>query len=343
MNKKQTRRQEIQDFIVSHVQEHPSDIAKLAADRFGITRQAIHKHLRRLTDEGVIIADGNTRNRVYRSALKAGLGKVYQVADKLSESSVWMTDVRPLLEHLPENVLDIWRHAFTEIFNNAIEHANGTRIQLMIVSTTAATEIWILDNGVGIFAKIKAALDLDDERHAVLELSKGKFTTAPDAHSGEGVFFTSRMFDQFDINSGDVHLSHEFEKKGDWIIEHEDCRNGTSVRMNLANQTSRTTTEVFDEFASGEDYSFSKTVVPVRLAQYGDDKLVSRSQAKRLLAGLHRFEDVILDFAGVDDIGQAFADEVFRVFPSLHPEIEVAGVNANADVQRMISRARSVT
>ena len=84
--------------------------------------------------------------------------------------------------------------------------------------------------------------------------------------------------------------------------------------MNLSNRAQRTSKEVFDEFSSGDDYGFTKTVVPVRLAQYGNDRLISRSQAKRVLARVELFKTVLFDFAGVETIGQAFADEVFRVF-----------------------------
>ena len=56
---------------------------------------------------------------------------------------------------------------------------------------------------------------------------------------------------------------------------------------------------------------FNKTVVPVRLAQYGNDQLISRSQAKRVLARIDLFSTVLLDFEGVPAIGRAFADEVF--------------------------------
>jgi anti-sigma regulatory factor (Ser/Thr protein kinase) len=66
--------------------------------------------------------------------------------------------------------------------------------------------IW--DHGIGIFNKIKNMLGLLDERHAVLELTKGKLTTDPRGHTGEGIFFTSRMFDTFYILSGEVFLSH---------------------------------------------------------------------------------------------------------------------------------------
>jgi hypothetical protein len=137
-------------------------------------------------------------------------------------------------------------------------------------------------NGGGIFKKIQNALNLLDERHALLELSKGKLTTDPKRHTGEGIFFTSRMFDSYDIVSGEVYFSHEFGKPEDWIFERDKLSDGTAVWMKLHNHTARKIKKIFDQFTSGEDYGFNKTVVPVKLAQYGNDKLISRSQAKRL-------------------------------------------------------------
>ena len=37
--------------------------------------------------------------------------------------------MRPLLENLPKNVLDIWSYVFAEIMNNAIEHSEATEIK----------------------------------------------------------------------------------------------------------------------------------------------------------------------------------------------------------------------
>ncbi|HIK17725.1 MAG TPA: STAS-like domain-containing protein [Leptolyngbyaceae cyanobacterium M33_DOE_097] len=175
----------------------------------------------------------------------------------------------------------------------------------------------------------------------IAELAKGKLTTDPDRHTGQGIFFTSRMFDEFAILSGSIYFSHEFNKAEDWIVERDGFQSGTTVFMKLKNNTSRTSKQVFDSFSSGDDYAFTKTVVPVRLAQYGDEKLVSRSQAKRLLAGVDKFRVVVFDFAGVDSIGQAFSDEVFRVFKRQHPEMQVMSLNANQDVAQMIRRAES--
>jgi hypothetical protein len=242
---------------------------------------------------------------------------------------------------MPQNVTAIWHYSFTEMFNNALEHSEGGLVRVDITKNAASTELTICDDGVGIFRKIQAVLGLEDERHSVLELAKGKLTTDPEHHSGEGIFFSARMFDEFMIFSGGVFFSHQFPEVEDWILERDRCVTGTMVRMTLSNHTARTTKKVFDKFTSGDDdYGFNKTVVPVKLARYGDENLVSRSQARRLLARVDRFRIVVLDFQGVDSIGQAFADEVFRVFPSHHPEVEVHEINVRSAVKRMISRAR---
>ena len=55
-----------------------------------------------------------------------------------------------------------------------------------------------------------------------------------------------------------------------------------------------------------------------------------------MLAGLDRFSVVLLDFEGVDLIGQGFADEVFRVFVHEHPDMELYADGANPAVARMI-------
>jgi anti-sigma regulatory factor (Ser/Thr protein kinase) len=335
------RGQAVRRFIVENVETHAGDIAKLTSAKFGITRQAVGKHLQALVADRTLLQDGETRSRTYNLAPLVKWHKTYLMTSAVSEDQVWREDVAPSLGNMPRNVIEIWQYGFTEMFNNAIDHSEGTKISVDFKSNAATAEVMISDDGVGIFKKIQAALGLLDERHAVLELAKGKFTTDPTRHSGEGIFFTSRMFDAFQILSGGVYFEHESGKDEDWISASRKPMQSTAVWMKLSNQTARTSKRVFDRFASGEDYGFTKTIVPVMLAEYGDDYLVSRSQAKRLLARVEKFKSVMLDFRGVTSIGQAFADEVFRVFPLQHPEVELVETNANSAVKRMVSRARS--
>jgi 23S rRNA pseudoU1915 N3-methylase RlmH len=104
--------------------------------------------------------------------------------------------------------------------------------------------------------------------------------------------------------------------------------------MKLDNDTSRQPKDVYDKFT--EEFAFTKTAVPIRLAQVGASGLVSRSQAKRILAGFERSKVVSLDFEGIDWIGQGFADEIFRVYASAHPETKILVQGASPSVQSMI-------
>lgn len=341
MSKLRRQSEEIRQFILANVESHPRDVASLAAQHFGISRQAVNKHIKCLVDQKSLEVEGSTKNRTYHLHPLIQHSKIYPLPDNLMEDVVWEKDIKAFVKDLPDNVRDIWAYGFTEMLNNAIDHSNGTQVLVEIEKTALDTQIAIHDDGEGIFKKIQQALQLEDERHAVLELAKGKFTTDPARHSGQGIFFTSRMFDRFVILSGNVYFSHEFNYLEDWIMETSPSQEGTIVFMKLNNNTARTSKKVFDDYSSGDDYAFSKTVVPVRLAQYGEEKLVSRSQAKRLMSRVDRFKTVVLSFHEVESIGQAFADEVFRVFRNQHPEIEIVYVNAQPEVEKMIRRAES--
>lgn len=332
----------VRKFILINIDKHSEDIIKVTSEKFGCSRQAIHKHIQRLLNEGAIAQEGQTRNKKYRLAPLISWEKKYSLETKITEDYLWRSDIAPSLEKLPSNVIDIWHYGFTEMFNNVISHSGGNLVSVSFKKTAISTEISIFDDGVGIFKKIKNALDLLDERHSVLELAKGKFTTDPANHSGEGIFFSSRMFDEFIILSGEVCFSHQFGKVEDWISQTKKAFSGTAVSMVLHNHTARTTKKVFDQFTSGDDYGFTKTVIPVKLMQYGDNNLVSRSQAQRLLVRFDRFKVVILDFSAVTMIGQAFADEVFRVFSLKHPNVELVVLNSNSQVKQMISRAQAL-
>ncbi len=328
----------IRKFLLENAERYPH-VATLAAKRFAITRQAISKHLQNLTSEGALIATGNTKNRAYKLGTLSEWERMYPLEEGLAEDVVWR-DIASLFNHFPENVVDIWHFCFTEMFNNAIDHSEGRKIFVHVTKTASNTQIVLCDDGIGIFRKIQTVMNLSDERHAILELSKGKLTTDPARHTGQGIFFTSRLLDSFDILSGSVYFSHVLGDEKDWVVERPQFQSGTAIFMKLNNHTSRTCRKVFDQYSDHEDLGFVKTVVPVRLAQYGNEKLISRSQAKRVLGRVELFKTVIFDFEGVPTIGQAFADEIFRVFANAHPEIEILSLHTNTEVKRMIQSSK---
>lgn len=323
-----------------NIRHHPESIAGVAAKEFGVTRQAVNRHLRHLADEGLIVARGNTRAREYEVVTNQETTRV-SLSPPPAEDRLWRDWALPRLGDLPKVATDVAHYGFTEMVNNAIEHSEGTSMGLSIESSPASVELAVQDDGVGIFRKIREAFGLEDERHAVLELAKGKLTTDPTRHTGEGIFFTSRMFEEFWILSGGLFLLH-MPDDSDWVLERVELREGTTVTMILDPDSNRTTTEVFDQYTdTGDSYGFDVTYVPVNLARYGEESLVSRSQGKRLVARFERFRKVVLDFDGVESVGQAFADEVFRVFRMEHPDVELVPVNTTSDVVRMIRRAEA--
>lgn len=232
---------------------------------------------------------------------------------------------------------DVWHYATTEMINNAIDHSGSADVRVAVRRNALFAEVTVADAGEGIFLEIQRAFGLHDARESILELAKGKLTTAPEQHSGEGIFFTSRAMDLFEIESHHLRFSLQ-PLAEDHIDEHQVDTPGTRVRMRLAHDSPRRLRELFDQFTDPGENTFDRTVVPLRLAQLEGDKLLSRSQAKRVANRFERFKRVELDFAGIEDIGQAFADELFRVFARAHPDIRITPVNASAPVASMIRR-----
>jgi DNA-binding transcriptional ArsR family regulator len=314
-----------------------SNVAAKMAEQFGVSRQSASAWLAKLKREGIITSSGVGRGVRYHLATLTRVRQVY-TRDGLSEDGVWNGAIAPSLRDLPANVRDIWHYAVTEIVNNAIDHSSSEHITVDLLRDALNTTVYVADEGEGIFLKIQRALNLYDPREAILELAKGKLTTDPARHTGEGIFFSSKVMDAFDIRSGTLHFMRD-EWGAAILLERSADTPGTLVLMRLANDSQRTLREVFDQFAAPEEYTFAKTIVPVRLAQHESQKLVSRSQAKRLTMRFERFQTVVLDFSGVEEIGQAFADEVFRVFQQAHPATQLVPINMPTAVQNMVNRA----
>ena len=330
----------VRQFILENVEKHSHAMTALTSEKFHISRQAAHRHLKNLVSQGALAQKGHTRSRTYQLTPLLEHQESFTFAPGIDEDFAWAQHVEPIVGKFPENVVSIWQYCFTEMFNNAMDHSEAPGAFLRITKTAANTQMILMDAGVGIFKKIQTAMNLADERHAILELSKGKLTTDPIKHTGQGLFFTSRLLDSFDILSGNVYFSHVLGTEEDWIVERPESQAGTAIFMKLNNHTSKTFKNISDSYSDEDDLGFIKTVVPVKLAQYGNENLISRSQAKRVMARVELFKIVVLNFDGVPTVGQAFTDEIFRVFANTHPTIKIVSINANSDVKRKIESAK---
>jgi len=343
MNNKE-RGEKIRHQILRDLKYHPDDIAKHIAKIFSITPQAVNNHIKRLEIGELISSTGSGKGKRYFLGDIRKNFESFSLSNDLAEDKIWRDHYSYMFEDIAENVVDICHYGFTEMVNNVIDHSDGTILHVSVSREKDCIVIIVMDDGEGIFKRIKRLCNLTDDRQALLELSKGKLTTDPENHTGEGIFFTSRVFDKFDIDSKGVEYTYDHEDPFDLIhdIDPSMYKSSTLVYMVIQRNSNRKIQDVFNKYTEGpEDFKFNKTVIPVRLAQYKNEKLVSRSQAKRVLIRIEKFENVIFDFTEVKAIGQAFADEIFRVYAKRHSEITLTPVNMEDNVKRMVKKVIS--
>ncbi|MBW4525851.1 MAG: hypothetical protein KME18_11725 [Phormidium tanganyikae FI6-MK23] len=154
MAKARQRGEQIRQFILTKIEQHPNNVATLTAQEFGITRQAVNKHIQRLVEQKAIEMKGSTKNKSYHLHSFVELTKTYPITTKLEEDIVWESDIKPLVFELPSNVKDIWVYGFTEMLNNAINHSSGREVVIQVEKTVTSTQMTICDDGEGIFRKI---------------------------------------------------------------------------------------------------------------------------------------------------------------------------------------------
>lgn len=306
------------------------------ADLLGVTRQTAHRHLRRLLDEDQLIVSGRGRGTRYRRRSK-DLTRHFPTSG-LDEDQVWRELSLPgsLLGSLSETAQSTLNYSLTELVNNVIDHSGAAEVFIRVKQTGPLVTLEVWDEGVGIFRHIRDRLELDSEVEALQELSKGKTTTMPDRHTGEGIFFTSKAIHEFEIRSGSLRWIVDNRRDDTAVGEQDPPIEGTKVHLELDTDNVRDLGEVFAEYATGFEFDRTRTVI--RLFSFGT-KFVSRSEAKRLVHGLEKFREVVMDFKGVDLVGQGFADEVFRVWARAHPETKLIPIEMNSAVEFMVERA----
>jgi len=327
--------------IAKYIKTHGSATSAQLAEHMQVTRQAINNHIRALLADGSVIKTGSTRSARYHAITSTQPIDVFSrnfALAGLDESDVYVQVARilNLKRLLRANVESIAHYAFTEMLNNAIDHSGAERCSVVARINNGRFEFEIRETGIGIFHSIAEKFDLDDEQTAMVELTKGKTTTMPEAHSGEGIFFTSKVADRFVLQSHKIEL--EWNRRFDDVfVSTPRFRNGTTVNFDIQTDSRLKLEAVFANYAPEKyNFEFQKTQVMVKLLQA---EYVSRSEAKRLLLNLHKFREIQIDLKDVSRLGQGFADEVFRVFANGHSGIRIAAINATPNVAAIIRHA----
>jgi anti-sigma regulatory factor (Ser/Thr protein kinase) len=317
----------------------------------GVSRQYVNMVIAGLIAGKQVFKLGGTRNAFYVSKkhiaehpeiLPDTLKKIYK-NEFLEEHKVLaeLEEKFPQIVELPENVKSIFNFAFSEMFNNAIEHSRSKIIKVEVSLRDKDLSFIVEDSGVGAFRNIMKKRNLRSEIEAIQDLLKGKITTMPKSHSGEGIFFTSKSADLFILDTFGYQLI--VTEKGPNIKKVPVIKRGTRVTFQIGSNSKLHLTNVFKKYTNltgKSDYGFDKTEIRVKLFTISGVH-ISRSQARRVLAGLEKFKIILLDFEDVPIVGQAFADEIYRVFQNAHPGIEIKEENMSEGVKFMVERAKN--
>lgn len=313
----------------------------------GFSRVYVHRFFQKLVEGGDVVKIGHANRTHYVLAVGKYIKKAKKdinIFSRTFENKGLREDMAfgliksetGIFEGIKNNIARILEYAFTEMLNNAIEHSGSSKIKVTMERDGKIIKFSVIDWGVGIFEKIIHTYHLSSTEEAIQDLLKGKQTTDPENHSGEGIFFTRRIADTFSIKSSTKKLFFN-NKIGDFAISTIKPVFGTRVIFAIAANSKKDLRDVFHQY-SGESFEFSATEIWVKLYEKGMTTFVSRSQARRVLYGLEKFKKITLDFDKVKTIGQGFADEVFRVWQSKHPEIRIEYKNTNPDIDFMIKR-----
>lgn len=350
MEQKKRNTEALRKYLLKSIyQSNGLAAAQYASHSFDISLAAVYKQLERLEQDGLITSEKQGRLKHYSLVDLVVADREYPLQG-LSEDTILSKDMTGILDGVTSVVRSVFSYVFTEMLNNAIDHSGSETVSIHAYRNAYAIGCEISDHGVGIFSKIQSAMGLEEKRFAILELAKGKFTTDPSSHTGEGVFFSSKVADRFFIFSDALAFigDNSFGDANPVLTDKlsEDQSKGTRVYFEVVLDRTITFADIANRYTEApDDYDFSKTIVPVKLLEYREANpvFVSRSQAKRLLTRFERFKNIVLDFQDVDEIGQGFADEIFRVFASQHSDTTITYINAVSMVDRMIRRAQSVT
>jgi anti-sigma regulatory factor (Ser/Thr protein kinase) len=327
-------------WITEAVLAHPQDLPAYLCQRLGVSRSSVRTQLNKLVESQWLARDGVSRKAAYKPGALRQVVRRYPLQG-LQEDLPWAQDFAGHFDIKP-NVARIAQHVFTELLNNAIDHSGGTSVTVSMRQTPTQVQLLVSDDGRGVFNAVAERFNITDPTIAMLELAKGKLTSQPDSHTGRGLFFSAKLADIFDLHANDAAFQQrEWQREQWWQRGRPACRVGTSVYVAICVDSERTLDDVLHRYSiDGAGYGFERTVVPLKLITQAQAGLESRAQARRVAARLTQFRRVELDFEGLADVGHGFTDELFRVFGSQHPVLQLVPVNMAPRVAAMIGSVR---
>jgi anti-sigma regulatory factor (Ser/Thr protein kinase) len=330
----------ISTFVTALALAHPQDLPVALAQRCDCKVARARRLIKQLLDLGWLHQRGTARRASYAPGTLRQVVMRYALAG-LEEDLPWARDFAPCFD-LPATVRAMVQHAFTELLNNAIDHSEGSSVVLSLRQTSSHVQLLISDDGRGLFDQVRERLGMDDPAQVMLELCKGRLSSQPERHTGRGLFFTARLADIFDLHANQVAFQQRAWAPQDWTRGRAVKPSGSSIYLAIALDTPRTLDQVLRSASlDSAGYGIEQIHLPLRLLTSEQVGLASRAQARKVAHRLTQFKRAELDFSGVDEIGQGFADELFRVFARQQDGVQLVVRHAGRKVQQMIEMAQA--
>lgn len=332
---------EVTAWITEAAVTHPDDLPEHLMKRLGVKLRSARALCHKLVDLQWLAREAAPHHRLrFRPGLLRQVVRRYPL-DGLQEDTPWREDFAPCLD-LPEAVARMAQHVFTELLNNAVDHSGGTQVTVSVRQTPLQLQLLVSDDGRGVFDTIGERFRIDDPVAAMLELAKGKLSTQPERHTGRGLFFTAKLADVFDLHANGRAFQQRSWQRERWHAGRPACQRGTSIYAAILLDTDRTLDGVLRRYSlDGVTYRFERTVVPLALLTGPQVGLDSRATARRVASRLGDFKRVELDFEGLEEVGHGFVDELWRVFATQHPELQLVPVNMAPRVAEMVASVRT--
>ena len=328
---------QIKQFILENLTRHQKDIIKAAIHKFGISRQAILKHMHTLISENRVVAYGKTRDRFYELKPRVNYSKTVKISDEFSYIEILQNQILPNLNMLSKNVYDICEFSIMALLSNTIDHANASRLYYKLYVNDNDVHIILSDNGRGIFDHVNRSLQLNNLLTAVIEIAKGHVTSDPENHSGDELRTVIHLFDKVTIDASGLCLTYTNPKQ-EWTSSVSMQQTGTRFHLEINTKSRRTLQNVFLKIF---DHENKMVRIPVNLVRNGNEQVSSRLQARRLLHNIRDLKKIEFDFHNIDLIGPAFADELVRKTKEKNQSMDIKWINANKMVDVLMSRAIS--
>ena len=327
--------EQIKDFILENLTRHQKDIIKASIRKFGLSRQAILKHMHTLISEDRVVAYGKTRDRFYELKPLVNFSKTVDIKNSFFPDEILKKQILPNLNSVALNIYEICEFSIMALLSNALDHAQATKLHYKLYVSPNDVHFVLSDNGIGIFENLNNSLILEDIQVAAIEIAKGRITTDPQNHGGDELMTVIHLFDKVTIDSSGICLTY-YNKKNEWTVTRSSQQKGTRIHLEIKSNSRRTCQEIFRQIFDREN----KLVrIPVNLVRSDGEQVNSRIQAQSLLHNIKDLTEIEFDFKNIELIGPAFADELVRKTKEKNQIANIKWTNSTKMVDLLMSRA----